>query len=289
MTTSMKFNALTIAARISLAPQPQQVQPPEPDPAQSAAAMGLMAQALSPPDNEAVKSREGQGNVRNSDDSRAGEEIDSDAEVNDVGARSLSDAGARQLQDLRVLVASRIVAARETLGLAQFQLAHALGYKGSAQVSQWEGGSRVPPIIELPRIARVLGCSTDFLLGVSEDPERDVGAARRGLLVQHLRDQLESVAGHLADAALESGVEVEGVMRANGLLSKCLAMQNTVQRFEAANASSFDDMPCGAMLRLAARELGEAAVPVGAELDAVAKRRERAARRAKLAMSGGAL
>lgn len=130
--------------------------------------------------------------------------------------------------------------------------------------------------------------SSDFLLGLSDEPERDLAVARRALLVGHLRDQFDAVAGHLADAALQSGAEIEGAMRATGLLSEVVAMQNAVERFEAANASSFDEMPCGALLRRTARELGEAAIPVSAELDDVALRRERAARLAKMGMSASA-
>jgi len=193
----------------------------------------------------------------------------------------------RATQNLRKLIGERIRFARETFGVNQQQFAAAICHVKSTQPSLWEKGHRLPPITELPNIARALGCSVDYLLGVSGEMEHDVGESRRALLVGHLRDQLEAVADHLADVALVSGSEVEASMRGTRLLSLCQDMEKAVQRFKAANAEAFDDMKAGALLVHAARELAEAAAAVGGALDGVVLRRERAALQAKQVMAGG--
>lgn len=194
---------------------------------------------------------------------------------------------ARTTLELRTLVGERIRFARETFGLNQQQFAAAIGHVKSTQPSLWEKSHRLPPITELPNIARALGCSVDFLLGVSEEMEHDAGESRRALLVGHLRDQLEAVAGHLADATLESGVEVEAAMRSTKLLTRCQGMAAAIERFRVKNVEVFDDMPAGSVLVHAARELAEAAAAVGGALDGVVLRRERAALQAKQVMAGG--
>lgn len=194
------------------------------------------------------------------------------------------DAHALRNRKLAVLIGSRIVAARELSGLQQLEFSRAIGHKTPAQPSMWESGRRLVPLADVPTVARVLGVSADFLLGLSDEPDRDPAVARRSLLTQHLRDQVEVFAGHMADAALESGVEIEGALRSTKLLSRCHDLQCAVDRFKAANADCFDDLPAGALLLRSVRELAEAVEVVAAELDGVGRRRERAARKAKAVM-----
>ena len=52
---------------------------------------------------------------------------------------------------------------RKKLGLTQSQLADELGVTKSA-VGMWETGNRKPDIINLKKLAHILGCTTDELL-----------------------------------------------------------------------------------------------------------------------------
>lgn len=250
-------------------------------------------------ETEADEDRQGPAKVDVSSTSRAGDgcNVDTDEGSDDVeDKRRLSAENTsleerqkdRATQNLRKLIGERIRFARETFGLNQQQFAAAICHVKSTQPSLWEKGHRLPPITELPNIARALGCSVDYLLGVSEEMEHDVGAARRGLLVSHLHGLLEAVAGHLADATLESGAEVEASMRGTRLLTLCRDMETAVQRFKAANEKDFDDLKAGALLVRSARELADAAAAVGGALDGVVLRRERAALQAKAVMAGSA-
>jgi transcriptional regulator with XRE-family HTH domain len=94
----------------------------------------------------------------------------------------------------------RIVAARELNGLSQTELAKALGYKNSAQLSMWEKGSRPPTITGLIALADVLGVSLDYLAGRCEDPEPDLRAARRHACLRAVRTVLTAAAERIADA-----------------------------------------------------------------------------------------
>lgn len=255
----------------------------KPNPAPGNAAMSAMATALASANTVAVSVTKGRerheepAKSESSTDSRAGEVAVGafDAHPDDQTLRN---------RKLAVLVGSRIVAARELSGVQQSEFSRAIGHKTPAQPSLWETGRRLVPLADVPNVARVLGVSSDFLLGLSDEPDRDPAVARRSLLTQHLRDQVEVFAGHMAEAVLESGAEVEGALRSTKLLSRCQALQSAVDRFKAANADRFDDMPAGALLLRSARELAEAVEVVATELDGVGRRRERAVRKAKAAM-----
>ncbi len=294
MTTYFKFSALALAAHQALkpmAPPPQA----DPDPEQGRAALDQMAKALETREPEAGECHETAGKVEVLSTPCAGEvpaANDNTAppmdNVSDP-SRASDGVGDASLENRRlaILIGGRIRAAREANGVSQGELAKAIGHAKQTQPSLWEAGKRLAPISELPGLAKALDTSADFLLGLTDDMDADPSAARRGLLVQHLRDQLEAVAGSLADVALESGSELEGALRASKLLTRCEEVRVALDRFRAANESRFDDMRGGAWLERTTRELMEAATAVGSELDGVGQRRERAARKAKTAIAAG--
>lgn len=313
MTTFFKFSALALAAHQALKPTSPPPQA-EADIEQSLAVMGHVVEALAvsdptptqcpaidavvwPAEGECAVTGEavmaaaatalvGTPDLETTDDERIcmgtqgeGEALNkSRAHEGEVTARNRRLAG---------LIGSRIRAAREAGNIGQFELSRVIGHATPTQPSLWEAGKRLVPLAELPGLAKALGVSVDFLIGLDNDMDAGPERSRRGLLVQCLRDQLEAVASNLADAVLESGGELEGALRTTRLLSKCADVQHAVNRFRAANAASFEDMPAGALLVRSVRELAEAAVAVGVELDGVGHRRERAARKAKMAMVAG--
>ena len=54
-------------------------------------------------------------------------------------------------------------------GLTQKQIADSLGVEPNT-VSQWESGTREPRIVLLPKLAGLLGCTVDELLGIEKTP-----------------------------------------------------------------------------------------------------------------------
>ncbi len=56
---------------------------------------------------------------------------------------------------------------RKEKGLTQRELAKALGVT-QASITQYESGARKPDIVKLKKLAAILGCTTDQLLGPIE-------------------------------------------------------------------------------------------------------------------------
>lgn len=63
----------------------------------------------------------------------------------------------------------RLQEARVRVGYTQESLATALGIE-KKQISRWETGSTIPGADRLAEIAELLGVSTDYILGLSDDP-----------------------------------------------------------------------------------------------------------------------
>jgi transcriptional regulator with XRE-family HTH domain len=107
----------------------------------------------------------------------------------------LADAKSR----LRPIVGERLCRARHLSGLSQTEAAHALGYKTPAQLSMWEQCRRSAPVSELIKCARIYGVSTDFLLGESEEVDRDVTMNLRHACLRGVRTMLTNVAAITVD------------------------------------------------------------------------------------------
>jgi repressor LexA len=75
----------------------------------------------------------------------------------------------------QVMIMDELKRLREAAGLSQVQLALRLGVSQGA-VANWERGFRVPQTGSLIKIASILGCGVDALLGLntqSADAARD--------------------------------------------------------------------------------------------------------------------
>lgn len=72
--------------------------------------------------------------------------------------------------ETRKLIGARIAIARKAQGLNQEQLADAVGVHKQT-ISRWESGKRAPNGEEIRLIVDALGCSADFVLGLSDTLE----------------------------------------------------------------------------------------------------------------------
>lgn len=59
---------------------------------------------------------------------------------------------------------------RDTLGLTQLDIAKKLGVERST-VAKWETGQSFPRAELLPKLAQILDCTTDELLGIAKPPQ----------------------------------------------------------------------------------------------------------------------
>lgn len=78
------------------------------------------------------------------------------------------------------MIAERIREAREAAGHTQTSLAELMGITHQ-QVWRWESGKIIPEAQKIALLAKALNVSSDYLLGLSDDPRR---AAREGDLSQ---------------------------------------------------------------------------------------------------------
>lgn len=61
-------------------------------------------------------------------------------------------------------IGSTIKELRKEIGLSQIQLAKMVGYSQSV-ITKWENGESEPNVKAIKKLAKVLDCSCDYLLG----------------------------------------------------------------------------------------------------------------------------
>lgn len=66
-------------------------------------------------------------------------------------------------------LAQRIAEQRKKRKLSQTQFAEKFGI-GRSTIAMWETGDRIPDTETLTKLASFFGCSTDYLLGITDDP-----------------------------------------------------------------------------------------------------------------------
>ena len=67
-------------------------------------------------------------------------------------------------------IGERIRNLRELKNIDQVSLAEMLGYKSQSTISKWESGTNLPTGKKLMDLAKILGVSTNEILGMSDEP-----------------------------------------------------------------------------------------------------------------------
>jgi transcriptional regulator with XRE-family HTH domain len=169
------------------------------------------------------------------------------------GGTEAHDADAPKRRLARHVVGPRLCAAREIAGLSQTAAATGLGYATPAQLNQHEQGRRLMPLPELIRAAEIYGTSVEYLVGTTNEPERDPARALRAAAVRGLRGMLDGMAERMTDeigrfAAL-CGPDATNARAVLAAGTKLLDALGFIQR-----NPEFDDLPGGATVVRVARE-----------------------------------
>jgi transcriptional regulator with XRE-family HTH domain len=97
----------------------------------------------------------------------------------------------------------RIRERREIRGLKQIDIANALQISAQA-VSKWERGENAPDITVVGSLARILGVTTDWILGCQDAPGDDFEASHRSPFIRTPRHSGTDGRSRLQDPRLGS-------------------------------------------------------------------------------------
>lgn len=181
----------------------------------------------------------------------AADDEDDDAAGSSVGPRARANAV------LKRVIGERLAAARALNGWGQMDFAReGMGAANSTQVSLYESGKRLPPLPVLIEVARTLGVSIDYLVGESEEVERDARTAARSAAMKRverlLRFNAETVTEVLLNACASPASDE---MRVSRFATHARALCDAVATFVARNSHRFDDARGGATLLRTMQEL----------------------------------
>lgn len=141
---------------------------------------------------------------------------------------------------LRKVMSRRLKKARELNGWSQEQAAAKLGYTNSTQLSLAEKAERLMPLANIVKAAEVFGVSVDYLLGISDEPERDPRAAERQAALRHVSGLMESTARTIVNAVLTHQSVAPSVTQTKKLTEKAKTAIEAVEQLRASNLDVFD-------------------------------------------------
>lgn len=107
------------------------------------------------------------------------------------------------------ITAARFIAARIMSGLDQRSAADKLGYKNSSPLCKIEAGDAGVPTYMIARAAQVYGVSMDYLIGLSDYPERDMATVEAVALMRSVRGQIGDWAMQIARKFMEHGGDAQ--------------------------------------------------------------------------------
>ncbi|MDR7295465.1 transcriptional regulator with XRE-family HTH domain [Pelomonas aquatica] len=178
-----------------------------------------------------------------------------------AGIRTPSRAGLRQV------IGRRLRAARALAGLDQTRAAELLGYETSSQLSQWEQAKRTPPLEQIVAAAETFGMTTDFLLGLSNEPDRDAHMALRAATLRGVREML-ATASEATMQLFERRAALIGpdALHVAAIVDAGQALQNAIAVLM--RADGFQELRGGASVVRCADDLAAAIVAARRRLDA---------------------
>jgi transcriptional regulator with XRE-family HTH domain len=115
------------------------------------------------------------------------------------------------MQSIRKIIGTRLRAARRGAGFSQIEAAHQIGHKGVTQVSLAEDGKRIPPLIDLIKLANLYCVPLDFLVGRIDDPIAEAEEQSNGLVVRAVSNSISNCISTFTKAVSEHvGVVLSG-------------------------------------------------------------------------------
>lgn len=153
---------------------------------------------------------------------------------------------------LRTMIGRRLKLAREMNGLTQVEAAARMGYANSTQVSLLEGATRLPTLVMLLHAAAVYAVPVDYLLGLSDEPERDPRMAARISALAATRSIVDEAVSSITDRIernlASSGLHQSVIEQVSQAVTELVAAFDTLRRL---SGDEFDDLRGGPRLERA--------------------------------------
>jgi transcriptional regulator with XRE-family HTH domain len=161
--------------------------------------------------------------------------------------------------DLQRLIGTRIRAAMALNGLDGKVVAAQAGHRNGTQLSLWQSGERMPPAMQLILVAEICKVPLDFLLGISDEPERNTSLAARTQIARMMQERLESAVSAMVSevhAEVTHGLPVRDAWQRTmaGVHEVIAALAHVIEK----DGDAFDDLPGGSRLLAAAQNLTSA-------------------------------
>jgi transcriptional regulator with XRE-family HTH domain len=177
-----------------------------------------------------------------------------------------------QQTDAKIEIGARLRIARELARLEQVGAAQSLGYTQGVHLSQVEAGKRAPSTDLLVRCARLYGTTTDYLLGIVDDSDRDPASALQAHMVARMSAELQRITTVMVRLSTEVVRDiVPGVLDCRRLASAISEVASAYTRVKALNPDWDETIRAGDRLEAKIGSAMELATAFSARADRAAK------------------
>lgn len=168
----------------------------------------------------------------------------------------------------KVAMGIRMRKAREAACLSATQAAASMGYAQAVQISQMETGKRPVTMEVLEQAARLYGTTADYLLGLSEDVDRDPAVAVAAVIHRRNLAELERITNMMSALSVEVARKLlPDASRGHRLAQMALETSAALRTFVALNPTFESRMRGGAQLAAKVQAGADAAAQYVAHID----------------------
>jgi transcriptional regulator with XRE-family HTH domain len=155
--------------------------------------------------------------------------------------------------DLQKIIGLRIRAAMDLNGFDGKVVAVQAGHKKGTQLSLWQSGERMPPAMQLILLAEICRVPLGYLLGIEDEPERNVSMAARTQIARMVQERVEAAVASVVDevhAEMTNGLPVRDAWQRtlSGIQGLLAALAYTVDK----DPDGFDELRGGSRIQAAA-------------------------------------
>ncbi|PFH08118.1 helix-turn-helix protein [Collimonas sp. PA-H2] len=181
--------------------------------------------------------------------------------VNDIAAFSASAdrRSGGEHHDRGEEICRRLILARKLNHLDQREAAKTLGYSNSSQLSKIEAGHASVSREFIVRAAVAYGVSADYLLGLSNEPERDPRTAEQVAVLRSVQGTVEQNVAAMVTVLLKNAGEVAPLRsHLESLTQRISQLQEAYDKVCRKNEAFQNDVLAGSILESAVDAAGDA-------------------------------